>query len=66
MDQMGLESITMSELNETPRRYRWPWLVAAAIALGTVLAVAWVAVAARNLKRERDVNGPLPNSAPAR
>jgi hypothetical protein len=63
---MGLELIEMSGPNEPPRRYRWPWLVAAAVALGAVLAVAWVGVAARNLDRERDVNGPLPNSAPAR
>jgi hypothetical protein len=63
---MSLESKEMSESNEPPRRYRWPWLVAAAVALGAVLAVAWVGVAARNLDRERDVNGPLPNSAPAR
>jgi hypothetical protein len=63
---MSLESKEMSESNEPLRRYRWPWLVAAAVALGAVLAVAWVGVAARNLERERDVNGPLPNSAPAR
>jgi hypothetical protein len=56
----------MNEPNQPPRRYRWPWLVAAAVALGAVLAVLWVSAAVRTVERERDVNGPLPGgSAPA-
>lgn len=46
------------------RRYRWPWLVAAAVLLAMVLAVIWVGLAAKNVQRERDLNAPLPSSAP--
>ena len=35
----------MNEPNENPRRYRWPWLVAAAVVLGIVLAIIWVGFA---------------------
>ncbi|HUC84156.1 MAG TPA: hypothetical protein VL970_03110 [Candidatus Acidoferrales bacterium] len=54
----------MEEANQNPRRYRWPWVVAAAVVLGIVLAIIWVSIAARNVERERDLNAPLPNSAP--
>ena len=49
-----------------PRRYRWPWLVAAMVLLGVVLAVVWMSRAVRTVERERDVNGPLPGSAPVK
>ena len=52
--------------NENPRRYKWPWFVAAAAALGIVLAVVWMSFAVKKVEQERDVNAPLPNSAPAR
>ncbi len=54
----------MNEANESPRRYRWPWLVAAAVVLGLVLAVAWMSQAVKKVEQERDVNGPLPATAP--
>jgi hypothetical protein len=55
----------MNESNEPPRRYKWPWFAAAMVILGIILAVIWVAIAARNVERERDINSPLPSSAPA-
>ena len=57
---------TMTEPDENPRRYRWPWLVLAAVVLAIVLAVLWVAAAARKVAQQRDYNSPLPVSAPAR
>ena len=56
----------MNEPNEPPRSYRWPWVLAAAVGLGLVLAVIWVRVAVKTVERERDLNAPLPNSAPTR
>jgi len=49
----------MDESNEKPRRYKWPWLVAAGLVLGIVLAVIWVHVAVKTVERERDWNGPI-------
>ena len=46
-------------------KYRWPWFVAAAVLLGFVLAVVWVAVAAKKVEQQRDFT-PLPASAPGR
>jgi hypothetical protein len=54
----------MNEPNENPRQYRWPWLVAAAVALGLVLAVVWMGFAVKKVERERDLNAPLPSTAP--
>ena len=56
----------MNEPNENPRSYRWPWLAAAAVVLGLVLAVIWVGLAVKKVERERDLNAPLPDSAPVR
>jgi hypothetical protein len=56
----------MDEPNEPPRRYKWPWLVAAAVVLGILLAVVWVAIAVKKIERERDWNTPLSGNAPAR
>ena len=49
----------MDELNEKPRRYKWPWLVAVGLVLGIVLAVVWMRIAVKTVERERDWNGPL-------
>jgi hypothetical protein len=55
----------MSESNENPRRYKWPWFVLAAVILFVVLAVVFVSFKAEQIKQERDFNAPLPGS-PAR
>jgi hypothetical protein len=54
----------MNEPNGDRRRYKWPWLVAAAVLLGIVLAIVWVSFAVKKVEQERDVNGPLPSSTP--
>ena len=56
----------MNEPIENPRRYTWPWFVAAAVVLGIALAIVWVSIAVKKVERERDFNAPLPNSAPVR
>ena len=58
----------MNEPDEKPRNYKWPWAVAVAVIVGIILAVIWVAIAARKVERERDYNAPLPGGAstPAR
>jgi len=55
----------MDEPNTSPRRYKWPWLVAAAVVLGIVLAVLWMSLAAKKIEQERNWNAPLPYSGPA-
>jgi F0F1-type ATP synthase assembly protein I len=58
----------MREPNENSPKpnYKWPWFVLAAVLLGIVLAVLWVAAAAKKVERQRDYNAPLPDTAPAR
>ncbi len=56
----------MNEPNENPRRYRWPWFVGAAVVLAIALAIVWMSLAVKKVERERDVNAPMPNSAPMR
>ena len=57
----------MSERNNNSLRqnYRWPWFVLAAVVLGIVLTVLFVAVAAKKVEQQRDF-APLPASAPTR
>jgi hypothetical protein len=57
----------MTAPNEKPPRqkYQWPWFVAAAVLLAIVLAVLFVAVAARKVAQQRDF-APLPAAAPVR
>ena len=53
--------------NNSPKpKYKWPWFVAAAVALAIVLAVIWVALAAKKVEEQRDFGQPLPAGAPAR
>jgi hypothetical protein len=60
----------MPELNrppdENPPRYKWPWLVGAAVVLAIVLAILWMRAAVNKVERERDFNAPLPSSAPVK
>jgi hypothetical protein len=58
--------IKMNQPNQTPRRHRWPWVVAAAVIAGIVLAIVWMIFAVKKVERERDFGSPLPSSAPAR
>jgi len=48
----------------TPPHYRWPKYVLGLVILGIVLAVIWVRVAVVKIEQQRDVNAPLPSSAP--
>jgi hypothetical protein len=52
----------MEAANQNPRRYKWPWVVAAAVVLAIVLAVIWMSFAVREVERERAVEAPLPGS----
>jgi len=56
----------MNEPEDPPRRHQWPWFAAGVVVLGLVLAVVWMRLAVKKLEQERDVNGPLPASAPSR
>ena len=49
----------MNESNQNPRRYKWPWLVLAAVVLGVVLAIVWMSFAVKREKEERDFNSPI-------
>jgi hypothetical protein len=53
----------MSDQNENPQRYRWPWFVLAAFLLGVGLAIVWMSFAVHREKKERDVNAPLPGAS---
>jgi hypothetical protein len=55
--------IKMNESNQNPRRYKWPWLVLAAVVLGVVLAIMWMSFAVKREKEERDFNSPIPTGA---
>jgi F0F1-type ATP synthase assembly protein I len=61
-----LGQMSEPENNLPKRTYKWPWFVLAFVVLGIVLAVFWVALAARKIEQQRDYNAPLPSSAPAR
>lgn len=44
------------------RRYRWPWVVLAAVILWIVLAVVWMRVAVRHVEEQRDFSAPPASS----
>jgi len=50
--------------NAPQQKYRWPWLVLAAVLLAIVLAIVWVGIAAKKVEQQRDFT-PLPAGAPA-
>ncbi len=54
------------EGNLPKRSYNWPWFFWGAVVLFIALAVLWVGLAAKKLASERDVNAPLPSTAPVR
>ena len=58
-----LQLSDMSEPNENPRQYKWPWFVLAAVVLGTALAIVWMSFAIHREKQERDFNAPIPAGA---
>src|SRR5438132_310434 len=43
--------------SEPGRRYRWPWLLLAALIVGIVLTVLWVLGAVRKVKQIRESTG---------
>jgi hypothetical protein len=53
-------------VEEPKRNYRWPWFVLGFVVLGIVLAIFWVALAAKKIEQQRDLNAPLPTTTPAR
>lgn len=55
----------MNESDESPRRYKWPWFAAAAVILFFLLTIVWMSFAIRREQQQRDLNAPLPRSAPA-
>ena len=52
--------------DEKTPRHRWPWFVLAAVILFFALAIFWMSMAVHQLRQQRNVNAPLPSSAPAR
>ena len=56
----------MDDRNADPSvpRYRWPWFVLAALILGTVLTVIWMAVAVRRVREQR-ISDPFAGSRTA-
>jgi len=56
----------MGEQNGTApkQKYRWPWLVLAAVLLAIGLAIGWIGGAVKKVEQQRDFT-PLPAGAPA-
>ena len=52
--------------NVTTQKHRWPWIVWPLVLLGIAITVVSVWFNVKRIERERDVNAPLPNSAPLR
>jgi hypothetical protein len=48
--------------NPPKRRYRWPWIVAAAFILWVLLAFVWMYAAVRHVEEQRDFSAPSTNS----
>jgi len=43
---------------DLPPRYRWPWVVLAAVVLAVVLAVLWMSREVNRMRRIRELNAP--------
>lgn len=53
--------------NSSPKpKYKWPWFVLAFVILGIAMAILWVTLAAKKIEQQRDLDQPLPATAPAR
>jgi hypothetical protein len=44
--------------NQPKRRYRWPWVVLAALILQALLVILWVGNAVRHVEQQRDFSAP--------
>jgi hypothetical protein len=55
--------LDMSDSNENPRSYKWPWLLLAMVLIGIISAILWMSFAVHRERQERDFNAPIPNSA---
>jgi bacteriorhodopsin len=55
-------AIKMNESNESPRRYKWPWFLLAAVVLFVALAVVWMSFAVHRERQERNFNAPAPGA----
>lgn len=54
------------DADEKSPRLKWPKYAAAAVILFFALAVFWMLVAVNKIRQQREVNAPLPVSAPVR
>ena len=55
--------LNMNEPDEGPRRYKWPWILLAAVILFIALAILWVSFAVRQVERERNPSAPVSTGA---
>ncbi len=53
----------VEEPNKISPRYRWPWIVLAALLLGVALAILWMSYAVHLEKQARDFN--VPSAGPS-
>jgi hypothetical protein len=53
----------MSDSNENPRGYKWPWFLLAMVLIGIISAILWMSFAVHREKQERDFNAPIPAGA---
>jgi hypothetical protein len=53
-----LPSMNMPPADPPKRRYRWPWIVGAALILWVLLAVVWMRIAVRQVEAQRDFSAP--------
>ena len=66
MLQENLSETMNPDANEKPTRLKWPKYALAAVILFFALAVFWMSLAVNKLRHQREVNAPLPVSAPVR
>ena len=64
--KIALRTMSAPENHPPKPKYIWPWFVLGFVVLGILLAVFWVALAAKKIEQQRDFNAPIPTSSPAR